>query len=133
MSESAQSIKQARAARARLIRRRVATGAVTLFVGAWALIAVELVTGHDPALAAHKSTTSSSGSSATTAASSTGSSDSSGATSSDDSTGSSDLTGSASSDGSTGSTGSTGSASSGGSTGSASQSTGPSAVTTQQS
>lgn len=116
MSDSAQSIRQARAARARLIRHRVATGAVTLFVGAWALIAIELVTGHDPALAAHKSTSSSSGTSATSSSSSTGS------TSSDDSS---------SSDGSTGFISPGGSID--GSTGSASQSSAPSAVTTQQS
>ena len=51
------SIRKARATRTRAIRRRVATGAVALFVGAWAWIAIELVTGHDPALAARKTST----------------------------------------------------------------------------
>ncbi len=40
-----------------MIRRRVATGAVALFLATWALIAVELITGHDPALASRKTTT----------------------------------------------------------------------------
>jgi hypothetical protein len=116
MSEPAQSIRQARAARARLLRRRVATGAVMLFVGAWALIATELVTGHDPALAAHQSSSSSSsGISATTPTSSSGSA------------------GSTSSTGSTSPSASVGASSSDGSTGSTSLSTAPSSVTTQQS
>jgi hypothetical protein len=80
------SIRKARAIRTRTIRRRVATGAVALFVGAWALIAVELVTGHDPALAARKTSTVASSSAqpatSTSSAASTTSSNNSSATSS---------------------------------------------------
>lgn len=53
----AAEVRQARRARTRTIRRRVATGAVALFLATWALIAVELVSGHDPALASRKTTT----------------------------------------------------------------------------
>lgn len=53
----AADVRQARRARTRTIRRRVATGAVALFLATWALIAVELVSGHDPALASRKTTT----------------------------------------------------------------------------
>ena len=38
-------------ARVRLIRRRVVASTVALFVAVWLLIAVTLVSGHDPALA----------------------------------------------------------------------------------
>lgn len=55
-----------------MIRRRIAAGAVTLFIAAWALIAVVLVTGHDPALARNTATAS--------ASTSTGSTTTSGAT-----------------------------------------------------
>lgn len=73
-----------RAARARKIRRRVISGAVALFVAAWLMITIVLVSGHDPALARKASTASS----ATTVASTpsttptTSSSGSSGSTSS---------------------------------------------------
>jgi hypothetical protein len=74
------SIRQARAIRTRMIRRRVATGAVALFLTTWVLIAVELVTGHDPALASRKTATVATSSAqtttstaATTAGSTTGS------------------------------------------------------------
>jgi cytoskeletal protein RodZ len=60
-----QALRGERAARARTIRRRVISGAVALFVAAWLMIAIVLVSGHDPALASKASTTSS----ATTAAS----------------------------------------------------------------
>ena len=56
------AIRNARHARVRMIRRRVAGGAIALFVATWLLIAVMLVTGHDPALA-HQSAASSAGSS----------------------------------------------------------------------
>jgi hypothetical protein len=59
-------LRQARAARTRTIRRRVAAGAVSLFMAAWLLIAVVLVSGHDPALAARKVTTASTVSGTTT-------------------------------------------------------------------
>jgi Mn2+/Fe2+ NRAMP family transporter len=42
---------RSRAQRARALRRRVISGAVALFVATWLLIAVVLVSGHDPALA----------------------------------------------------------------------------------
>jgi hypothetical protein len=43
--------RAARALRIRTIRRRIAGGAAALFVTAWVFITVQLVTGHDPALA----------------------------------------------------------------------------------
>jgi cytoskeletal protein RodZ len=49
----AQALRRARAARTRKIRRAVVSGAVALFVAAWLMIAIVLVSGHDPALA-HK-------------------------------------------------------------------------------
>jgi len=48
------AIRQARASRTRAIRRRVAASAVLLFLATWVLIAVVMVSGHDPALAARK-------------------------------------------------------------------------------
>jgi cytoskeletal protein RodZ len=60
-----QALRTERAARARKIRRRVISGAVALFVAAWLMITLVLVSGHDPALAS-KTTA---GSSATTVAS----------------------------------------------------------------
>jgi hypothetical protein len=60
-----QALRGERAARARKIRRRVISGAVALFVAAWLMITIVLVSGHDPALASKKST----GSSATAVAS----------------------------------------------------------------
>ena len=65
----AAEVRQARRARTRTIRRRVATGAVALFLATWALIAVELVNGHDPALASRNATTVSSDSGASTSSS----------------------------------------------------------------
>ena len=66
-----QALRSARIARARTIRRRIVSGSVALFVAAWLLIAIVLVSGHDPALAKHASgsTSSSSSSSGTTVAS----------------------------------------------------------------
>jgi len=71
--------RAARAAKVKTIRRRVITGAVSLFVAAWLLIAVVLVTGHDPALTKSKSATATLASNTTTAT--TGSSGSTGSTS----------------------------------------------------
>jgi hypothetical protein len=57
-----QALRNARVARARSIRRRIVAGSVALFVAAWLLITIVLVSGHDPALASKSSgTTSSSG------------------------------------------------------------------------
>jgi cytoskeletal protein RodZ len=81
-----QALRAERAARASKIRRRVISGAVALFVAAWLMITIVLVSGHDPALARKTST----GSSATTVAStpSTTTTTSSSGTSSDSSSGS---------------------------------------------
>lgn len=53
----AAKIREARRARVRMIRARVAGGSVALFMVVWSLITVVLVTGHDPALARQKSST----------------------------------------------------------------------------
>ena len=50
-----QAMRGARLRRASMIRRRIVSGAVALFVAAWLLIAVVLVSGHDPALAKRSS------------------------------------------------------------------------------
>ncbi len=76
-SSEHQRIRQARTARIRTIRRRIVSGGVALFMAAWLLIAVVLVTGHDPALA-KKAQTASSGT--TTGVGATGTSSTSGAT-----------------------------------------------------
>ncbi len=47
-----------RAQRARLIRRRIITGAVALFVAAWLVIAITLISGDDPALSRKRATAS---------------------------------------------------------------------------
>jgi hypothetical protein len=49
--QHAAAARRARAAQIHTLRLRVAAIAVTLFIGAWAIIGVQLVTGHDPALA----------------------------------------------------------------------------------
>ncbi len=54
-----QALRGERAARARKIRRRVISGSVALFVAAWLMITIVLVSGHDPALARKTSTASS--------------------------------------------------------------------------
>ena len=54
-----QALRSERAVRARTIRRRVISGAVALFVAAWLMITLVLVSGHDPALSANASTASS--------------------------------------------------------------------------
>jgi len=70
-----QAIRRARASRTRRIRRRVVTGAVSLFLATWGLIGFELVSGRDPALASKTSTvassTASSNSAGTTATTTT--------------------------------------------------------------
>ncbi len=112
--------------RARTIRRRVAAGAVAGFLATWLLIAIELTTGHDPALASRKA--------ATVASSSTGASAASTSTASATTTGSGGSTGSATTTGSGGSTGSSGSTGSGRSQNAGSgSSTAASSVTTRQS
>jgi hypothetical protein len=65
-------LREARRARVRLIRARVAGGSVALFLAVWSLIAVVLITGHDPALAKKTVTVSSAaGTSAATTSSGT--------------------------------------------------------------
>ncbi len=59
------SIRGARLARVRTIRRRVVGGAVALFAALWLLIAVTLISGHDPALAKRSSSSSANGSGST--------------------------------------------------------------------
>jgi hypothetical protein len=85
-AHDAGALREARAFRARAIRRRVISGALGLFVATWLLIALVLVSGHDPALAAHTTsaaaTSSSTSSSSRRATVTTRSSGSSGAASS---------------------------------------------------
>jgi hypothetical protein len=98
-----QALRSARVARARSIRRRVISSAVALFVAVWLMIAIVLVSGHDPALARKASTASS----ATTVASTPTATTSSGSTGS---TGSTDVqsSGSSSSSSSSGSSANSG-------------------------
>lgn len=116
-ARDAARLREARGLRARTIRRRVISGALALFVATWLLIALVLVSGHDPALAAHTTTS--------TATSSSGSSSARRATVSTRSSGSS---GTASSGTASSGTASSGSASSGGASGGT-----VGAVTTRQS
>lgn len=99
-----QAIRAARLSRTRMIRRRIMSGAVALFVASWLLITIVLVSGHDPALAKQ--------SSASTVASSSSPATTTSTTTSGSSTGSSSNTGSSSSDSSSGNS-SSGSSSSG--------------------
>lgn len=87
-----QALRAERAARARTIRRRVISGAVALFVAAWLMITLVLVSGHDPALARKASTASSATTVASTPSTTT-------TTSSSGSTGSSSTSNSSSSSG----------------------------------
>jgi cytoskeletal protein RodZ len=89
-------MRDARLARARMIRRRIIGGAVALFVASWLLITVVLVSGHDPALAKKSSA-------ATVASSSPSTSSSSGSGSSSTSDSSSSSNSSSSSSGNSGS------------------------------
>jgi hypothetical protein len=66
----AEAVRQARAARARTLRRRIIGGSVALFVATWLLITIVLVSGHDPALAKNSAATVASSSSPTTSTSS---------------------------------------------------------------
>jgi hypothetical protein len=59
-------IREARRARVRMIRSRVIGGSVALFLAVWTLIAVVLITGHDPALARKALTTAAATSTTTT-------------------------------------------------------------------
>jgi cytoskeletal protein RodZ len=66
-----QALRAERAARARRIRRRVISAALALFIAAWLMITIVLVSGHDPALASKASTVSSAPTVASTPATST--------------------------------------------------------------
>ncbi len=57
---------RSRAHRTRVLRRRVISGALAVFVASWLLIAVVLASGHDPALAARKTAAASISSNQTT-------------------------------------------------------------------
>lgn len=70
------AVREARAIRTRMIRRRVIAGALSMFVATWLWITIVLVSGHDPALAARK--TPSAAITSTTTRSATASGDSSG-------------------------------------------------------
>jgi hypothetical protein len=123
-------VRQARMARVRMIRRRVVGGAATVFVAAWLLIAVVLVSGHDPALARKTASTSAvtgTSSASTTPATSTSATTTSPSTTASGTT-SSGTTSSGTTSSGTSSSGSTGSA------GTSSQTGGTtSSVTTKQS
>ncbi|HEX4107460.1 MAG TPA: hypothetical protein VHX88_04960 [Solirubrobacteraceae bacterium] len=88
--------------RATILRRRVATLAVSLFIAVWALICVRLTTGHDPVLAATVAQRRTATSSTSAPASSTGSQDSS-TSAQESSTSAQDSSTSAQDDSSTGS------------------------------
>lgn len=113
------SIRDARRARIRMIRSRVIGVSVALFLVVWSLIAVRLVTGHDPALARQRTTAAAtSGTSSTSGASGTsGTTPTSATTGSGGSTSSSSST---SSPATSSSTGGSSAASSGASTSSVS-------------
>lgn len=98
-SNDAVQIRQVRRARVRRIRGRVIGYSVALFVVLWSLIAVLLVTGHDPVLSRQAVAATTSGTS--------GSSVSTGESGSDDS-GSFSSAGSSNTAGSSNSTGSSG-------------------------
>lgn len=73
----ATAIRQARRLRARSLRRRIIAGALAVFVAAWLMIMVALVSGHDPALASKQSAGTSTTTSPSTAGSTTSGSGSS--------------------------------------------------------
>lgn len=87
----------ARLARARTLRRRVISGAVALFVAAWLLIALVLVSGHDPALSRQTASVAASGSTPATVSSSSNSGSGTVSSSSSQSSGSSSSSSSSSS------------------------------------
>lgn len=60
-----------KAQRTRLIRSRVVTGAVALFVAVWLAIAITLISGNDPALSRNRTTASVTTTTATTTAAAT--------------------------------------------------------------
>jgi len=93
-----QAMRAARLSRTRMIRRRIISGAVALFVASWLLITIVLVSGHDPALAKRSSATTVASTPATTTSSGSDSGTSSTASSQTSSSNSSSGSGSSSSD-----------------------------------
>ena len=87
--ERARLAREVRAERGHTIRRRVISGAVALFVATWLLIAIVLVSGHDPALSKQTASVASGSSSPATVSTSSGGSSSSDASASDTGTSSS--------------------------------------------
>lgn len=101
-----QAMRNARLRRASTIRRRIVGGAVAVFVATWLLIAVVLVSGHDPALAKKSSAStavSSSTPSTTTTSSGSGTSTTSGSSSDSSSTSNSGSNSSSAASGNSGS------------------------------
>jgi uncharacterized membrane protein YgcG len=96
--------RKARLRRTLLVRKRIAIGAVTLFMLVWAALFVQMATGHDPALdrqrssttttstASGEASTASSSSSSQTGSSSAGSSESTSSREGGESSGGSALT-----------------------------------------
>ncbi len=109
--EDGLKLREARRARVRMIRSRVIGGSVALFMVVWSLIAVVLVTGHDPALAKKATTTSALTTTASSGSAGTGSSGTTVTTGASGSTSSTSATNSAGSGSSTGFSNSTGSSS----------------------
>ena len=91
-----QAMRAARLSRTRMIRRRIISGAVALFVASWLLITIVLVSGHDPALAKRSSATTVASTPATTTSS--GSDSGTSSTASSQTSNSSSGSGSSSSD-----------------------------------
>lgn len=84
-----QAMRAARLGRVRMIRRRIIGGAVALFVAAWLLITIVLVSGHDPALAAKASSATTVASTPATTSTSSGSDSGTSSSTSSQTTGSS--------------------------------------------
>ena len=101
-----QAMRAARLSRTRMIRRRIISGAVALFVASWLLITIVLVSGHDPALAKQSSATTVASTPATTTSSGTTSGTDSGTSSSTSSQSSDSSSNSSSTSNSSGNSGS---------------------------
>jgi len=101
-----QAMRAARVRRTRMIRRRIIGGSLALFVAAWLLITIVLVSGHDPALAKQSSATTVASTPATTTSSGTTSGTDSGTSSSTSSQSSDSSSNSSSTSNSSGNSGS---------------------------
>jgi hypothetical protein len=78
----ADALRQTREVQKRRLRRRVISAAVALFAAVWLMIAITLVTGHDPALAAKTAVTATAGTTSGTTTATTATSGASNTTSS---------------------------------------------------